>query len=116
MARKPTKDAPLTNGENGPSPGRDRRGRFAGGNRAAVGHSTGLAAKVAKLRAALVAAVSEEDIRRIADALVKRAADGDPGSIKLLFAYVLGRPVEHDVFARLESLENLAAEIRESGA
>ena len=105
MARKP-----FPNGKNG-VPDRDRRGRFATGNRAAVGHGGGLAAQVQRLRSELVGAVAPADVRAIARRLVKDAKAGDAHAIRLLFNYTLGRPVEADIYDRLEALETLAAEL-----
>ena len=105
MARKP-----FPNGKNGGTE-RDRRGRFATGNRAAVGHGGGLAAQVQRLRSELVGAVAPADVKAIARRLVKDARGGDLNATRLLLAYALGKPLEADVFERLEALETLAAEL-----
>ena len=70
--------------------GRDARGRFAKGNLGGPGNP--FARKVAALRTALIASVSEEDMRAIAEQLVVSARLGDLAAIKLLFQYVLGKP------------------------
>ena len=70
--------------------GRDARGRFAKGNFGGPGNP--FARQVAALRAALIASVSEEDMRAIAGQLVVSARLGDLAAIKLLFQYVLGKP------------------------
>jgi hypothetical protein len=70
--------------------GRDARGRFAPGNIGGPGNP--FARKVAALRTALIAAVTDEDIRFIAAQLVVTARLGDMAAIKLLFQYVLGKP------------------------
>lgn len=80
---------PMPNGENG---GRDRHGRFGRGNRAAAGHAAPYAAKVASLRAALLEAVSPEDIQAIAKALIEKARRGDLRAARELFDRLLGAP------------------------
>jgi hypothetical protein len=50
------------------------------------------AAQVARLRAALMSRVSEEDIAAMADQLVAMAKEGSLQAIKLVFQYVLGKP------------------------
>jgi hypothetical protein len=72
--------------------GRDSRGRFAKGNRGGPGNP--FARQVASLRKALLDAVSEDDMREVARALIERARSGDPAAAKLLFQYVLGKPAE----------------------
>lgn len=44
------------------------------------------------LRAALFDAVSENDMRDIAKALVRKAKDGDMQAVRMLFSYVIGAP------------------------
>jgi hypothetical protein len=44
-------------------------------------------------------------MRAIARGLIRRARDGDNDSVRLLFSYVLGRPLEADILERVESLE-----------
>ena len=64
---------------NQPSPtgddGRNPDGTFAKGNRAACGNP--FARRVAKLRTALLNAVSDDDIRATVAAMVKQAKAGD---------------------------------------
>ncbi len=64
---------------NGPN-GRDGRGRFAQGN--AGGPGNPYAGKVAKLRSALLAAVTEDDVREIVERLVRLAKEGDLSAIR----------------------------------
>jgi hypothetical protein len=77
-----------------PSPNsqRDANGRFAPGN--AGGPGNPFARQVAKLRAALVNSVREEDMEQIADYLRIQAKLGNLAAIKLLFQYVLGKPAQ----------------------
>lgn len=91
--------APSTNG----SDGRDHHGRFVQGNPGGPGNPLGPA--IARLRAELVKAVTPADVRAIARALIRRARDGDTLATRILFGYVLGRPVEYDVLTRIEALE-----------
>ena len=70
---------------------RDSRGRFTQGN--AGGPGNPLAGKISKLRAALIAAVTEEDVRDIASALITTAKGGDIRAIKELLDLTLGRPL-----------------------
>jgi hypothetical protein len=71
--------------------GRDACGRFGPGNKFGSGGNP-YAAKVAALRMALLAAVTEDDVREIAEVLVAKAKDGDHAATKLLFQYTLGKP------------------------
>ncbi len=90
---------PSPNGSNG----RDGHGRFAQGN--AGGPGNPYAGKVAKLRSALLAAVTEDDVRQIVERLVRLAKEGDLAAVRELFLRTLGRPLEPDILERLESLE-----------
>jgi hypothetical protein len=73
-----------------PSAGRDGKGRFVKGNPDGPGNP--FARQVAKLRAALVDCVTEEDMLHIAEELLVQAKLGKLAAIKLLFQYVLGKP------------------------
>jgi hypothetical protein len=70
--------------------GRDSHGRFAEGNGGGPGNP--FARQVAGLRAALLAAVTEQDMAEVAQALVRRAKEGDVSAVKLLLSYTLGKP------------------------
>jgi hypothetical protein len=83
--------------------GRDAKGKFVKGN--AGGPGNPLAARVSKLRFALVNAVTVEDIEEVIAALVKQAKEGDVAAMRELFSRVLGRPLEADLLERLEALE-----------
>jgi hypothetical protein len=78
--------APSANGSNG----RDTQGRFASGNRGGPGNP--FARKTAALRQAFYEAITEEDMRAIAGELIVQARLGDKAAIKLVLAYVLGKP------------------------
>ncbi len=90
---------------NGPN-GRDDRGRFASGNPGGPGNPH--ACQVGRLRTALLAAVSEDDMTSIVAKLVAMAKAGDVRAIKEVFDRTLGRPVEADLLERLATLEAVA--------
>jgi hypothetical protein len=92
-----------------PSPsganGRNARGQFTAGNCAGKGNP--LAKRVGKLRSALVAAVSEQDVREIITKMVALAKSGDTLAARLILDRVLGKPEPLDIIARLEALEEV---------
>ena len=87
---------------------RDARGRFLPGNSGGPGRPP--AASVHEHRAALVNAVTPDDIRAVARMLVDRALEGDVGAAKLLFERLLGAPVAADLLERIEELEHRLTE------
>lgn len=90
--------------------GRAPNGRFARGNPGGPGNPH--AATVAKLRAAILAAVTPEDIDAIIRALVHRAKGGDMAAIRELLDRAIGKPTDADLAERLDALERAAAELR----
>jgi hypothetical protein len=70
--------------------GRTVSGQFAKGNAGGPGNPHGK--RVADLRAALLEAVTPEDIRAVAHALVRRAKMGEVQAIRELFDRLLGKP------------------------
>ena len=94
--------APLSNGANG----RDTQGRFASGNAGGPGNPH--AAQVARLIAAMLASVSEQDMTAIISRLVQLAKDGDVRAIKEVLDRTRGKPVEADLLERLATLEAVA--------
>jgi hypothetical protein len=96
-----------TTNESGRTPG----GRFAPGNRGGPGNPH--AATVAKLRAAILAAVTPEDIDAIIRALVHRAKGGDMAAAKELLDRAVGKPTDASVAERLDELEALATALQE---
>jgi hypothetical protein len=70
--------------------GRDTHGRFAQGN--AGGPGNPFARRVAALRSALLAAVTEADLDAIARTLAQQAKDGNVAAARLLLSYALGKP------------------------
>lgn len=59
-------------------------GRFQPGNKAAVGHQT----KSQKLRHAIMAAISQADVKEIVKSLVDKAKGGDIDACKILFKFI----------------------------
>ena len=96
--------------DNTVSDGRDSRGRFAVGNPGGPGSFN--AKRVARLRAALLNAVSEEDMREVIAKLVELAKSGDTRAIRELLDRVLGRPVEADLIERIAQLEALLEQVK----
>jgi hypothetical protein len=90
---------PSPNGDNG----RDEQGRFTAGNNGGPGNPH--AAQVGRLRTALLNAVTEDDMREVVLALVGKAKTGDVVAARVLFDRVLGKPIEADLIARIEALE-----------
>jgi hypothetical protein len=83
--------------------GRDRRGRFAVGNRASKGNV--IARKAAQCRAKLFSTVKGKDFQGVVRKVVSEAQRGRPWACKLLFAYLIGRPIGPDILSRIEALE-----------
>jgi len=75
--------------------GHDERGRFTAGNRGGPGNPH--ARKVARLRSAMLRAVSKQDIAEVIQTLVRRAKGGDTAAAKLLLERVLGQVPPADV-------------------
>ena len=80
-------ETPSTNVVNG----HDTTGRFAAGN--TLGRGNPHAAQVARLRSAMLSAVTEDDVKAGVGKLVLLAKGGDVAAIKLLFDRVLGKVV-----------------------
>jgi hypothetical protein len=115
-------DAPSPNGRNRRAAGSDRPpaaskaargagGRFGPGNPGGPGNP--FARAVGRLRAALIAAVSDEDIGEIVHALVAEAKAGNVMAAREVLDRCLGRPVEADLLVRLEELEAAVAASQE---
>jgi hypothetical protein len=85
------------------SNGRQARGRFAPGNKAAQGN--GQARKVARFRASMFAAVKAGDVRAIVVKLLEQAKAGEGWAVKLALEYLVGPPRDVDLDERLTALE-----------
>lgn len=105
-------EIPTMNTANGT--GRTPGGRFAPGNPGGPGNPH--AASVAKLRAAILTAVTPEDIDAIIRALVHRAKGGDMAAAREILDRAIGKPSDADTAERLDALERLAEELREGAA
>ena len=79
-------EKPSANGDNR----RDAQGRFTEGNPGGPGNPH--AAQVAKLRSALLNAVSAEDVEAIIQEVLKRAKEGELRAAKMVLDYSIGRP------------------------
>lgn len=93
---------PLGDGDRGAD------GKFRPGNRAGKGNPLG--GRVARLRSALIQAIDEKDIEKIVKGLIEAAKSGDVAAAKLVFAYVLGQPLQADIIERIENLEAVVAD------
>lgn len=100
----------------------DSRGRFKKGNPGGPGNP--FQNKTAKLRAALIQAVSEEDIQKVMQELVKKAKLGDVVAAREVLDRTLGKAknemdVKVDVdlngISKEELLEGAAEEFRREG-
>lgn len=97
-------NAPFRDGE------RAANGRFLLGNRGGPGNPFGK--QVGALRAALLSAVTPEELAAITATLVQLAKDGNVAAIREVFDRTLGKPVESDLLERLEALESLLAALQ----
>src|ERR1700733_2808919 len=71
---------------------RDENGQFRKGNRGGPGNP--FSRQIARLRQALLNAVSETDLLEIVDALKRKAKEGDVSAAKLLLSYSIGKPAD----------------------
>ena len=92
---------------------RDARGRFAKGNSGGPGNPLG--GQVARLRSAMLTAVSVEDMQAIVRQLVELAKGGNVQAAKEVFDRCLGRPVEADLLERIGELEDALLRIVADG-
>ena len=101
-------DQPASGQSNGqPLPtagnGRDTHGQFAPGNRIGKGNPFGK--RVNEIRGELINALTTEDIRAVASALIEKAKSGDIPAVRELFDRTIGKPQEADLIERVEQLE-----------
>jgi hypothetical protein len=80
---------PFGDGDTDGAGGRDARGRFAAGNAGGPGNPH--AAAVAKMRAAMLAAITDDDIREVVRMLVDRAKRGNIQAARELLDRCCGR-------------------------
>jgi hypothetical protein len=91
--------------------GRDARGRFGVGNRAAKGNP--FARRVAQFRAAMFKAVKPDQIQAVVASLLKLAQGGDVPAARELLNRLLGPPQAEDFVQRLDELEQRIAQLQE---
>jgi hypothetical protein len=101
-------ESPSPTGSNGRSGG----GRIAPGNKVAKGNPH--AKRVARLRSALLKAVSPADLRDVVTALLASAKGGDVPAAKELLQRLLGPPESIDLMERLDGLEATLAKLSEN--
>ena len=100
-------DQPSPTGGNG----RGGNGRFAPGNKLAKGNP--FARRVARLRSALLKAVSPADLREVVAALLRQAKAGDVPATRELLQRLLGPPESIDLLERLDALEGKIEQLNE---
>jgi hypothetical protein len=84
--------------------GRQSDGRFALGNRAALGNTT--PRKAARFRARLFNCITEADFEQLCRRLFKQALAGKPHAQRLMLQYLLGDPVAWDYEIRVQNIES----------
>ena len=82
---------------------RNANGTFAKGNKGGPGNP--YARKVALIRNQIIEAVSEDDLREIVQALIKKAKSGDIQAAKEILTRLIGKPVETPHSDQLDSNE-----------
>lgn len=97
-------EPPKENGANG----RDEKGRFVEGNRGGPGNPNAI--KVAKLREALLAAVTAKDLREVVKALIREAKKGDVAAARELLDRTIGKVT--NTIGVDDRLENLITQIQ----
>ena len=100
-----TKNPPMATDVNG---GRDpNNGRFGRGNQAAKGRPSPQAARIQKLREAIIDTVKPSDVRAIVERLIADAKGGDTTATKLLLERIFGPPRDVDMEERLSAIEEM---------
>jgi hypothetical protein len=86
---------------------RNERGQFVVGNPGGPGNPH--VASLAKNRAALLAAVTEDDLREILRAMIDAAIDGDVAAAKLVLERVCGRSEQSSTSGPSVAVQNILA-------
>jgi hypothetical protein len=73
-----------------PTSNHDASGRFVRGNRGGPGNPLG--GRIGEMRQIIVDALTNDAVRKLADAMIERAQDGNVAAARLLLQYALGRP------------------------
>jgi hypothetical protein len=93
---------PFANG----SPDRRHDGTFAPGNSAAKGRSRPFSARVNAWRRQLAEAVTDDDIKAVAEKLISEARRGERWAIETTLRYCIGDPERAELAERLCELES----------
>lgn len=91
-----------------PSKVRGKDGRFLPGNPGGPGNPE--AARVARLRAAVLEAVTPAQMRRLMKALMEKAINGDVAAARLVLERCIGTALPVDILERLSLLETILGE------
>lgn len=83
-------------------------GQFKKGHKGGPGNPH--AAQVAKLRSALLSAVTPEKMKAIVDSMIEQAVDGNAIAAKEIFQRTFGPAIAIDLIERLEAVEKAQAE------
>lgn len=90
---------------NGDNQGRDAAGRFTSNNRHGVGNP--MARKVNRLRVAMLAAVTDAEMKRIMAKLIELATDGNVSAAKEVLDRTVGSVALAELRERVERMEQL---------
>lgn len=88
---------------------RDSNGRFTQGNAGGPGNPH--AGQVSQLRAAILEAVSAEDVAAIIEQLISKARQGDLAAAREILDRTVGKPAQSNLLERIEALEAIAAQV-----
>ena len=99
-------DSRSTNGSNGA--GRDNDGRFTRGNPGGPGNP--YAQRTAQIRQAMLAAMTEDDVKAIVRALVEKAKTGDVIAAREVLNRAIGKPAQLSV--SVDGLDDVPREKR----
>ena len=96
---------PTPAGQNGRDP---TTGKFLRGNPGSKGNP--LNGRANKIRCVLLAALTDEQAKKIADRLIRMATAGDMAAIRELFDRTIGKSPAFEILERLEKLEAMMEE------
>ena len=102
--KKAKKPSPSTDGLNG----RNENGKFTENNR--FGHGNPFAKKTAQLRAALLSAITPDDMIAIIKITIVKARRGQIAAIREVFDRAIGKSLESDLLEKIETLEKAVNE------
>lgn len=87
---------------------RGKDGRFLKGNPGGPGNPE--AARVARLRAAVLEAATPAQMKRLMQSLLQKAINGDVAAARLVLERCIGTPLPIDILERLSLLETILGE------